>query len=51
MSTYTDSIEKLIDKLVRLPGIGRRSAEWIISYILNTPNDQIKALADAIAKS
>ena len=44
MSTYTESIEKLIERLIKLPGIGRRSAERIIGYILNAPKDEIKAL-------
>jgi len=48
MTTYTDSIEKLIEKLTRLPGIGRRSAERIISYILETSRDEVKSLAEAI---
>lgn len=50
MANYTDSIEKLIEKLTRLPGIGRRSAERIIGYILNVPVEEAKALAIAIVK-
>ncbi len=50
MSTYTDSIEKLIDRLTQLPGIGRRSAERIINYILNAPPDEVKALSAAISR-
>ncbi|MDD4980933.1 MAG: recombination mediator RecR [Candidatus Omnitrophica bacterium] len=50
MSTYTESIEKLIEKLIKLPGIGRRSAERIISYILSAPRDDIKTLAEALSK-
>jgi len=51
MSTYTESIEKLIEKLIRLPGIGRRSAERIVGYILNTPKEDIKSLAEAICRT
>jgi len=51
MSTYTDSVEKLIDKLIRLPGVGRRSAERIVSYILDVPKDEISQLAEAILKT
>jgi recombination protein RecR len=47
---YTDSIEKLIDKLIRFPGIGRRSAERIIGYILSASREEIKSLAEAIAR-
>ncbi len=49
MSTYTESIEKLIEKLVKLPGIGRRSAERIIGYILSTPKEEIRSLSEAIS--
>jgi recombination protein RecR len=50
MASYTDSIEKLIDRLIRLPGIGRRSAERIITYILEVSGDEIKKLSEAILK-
>ncbi len=50
MPTYTESIEKLIEKLTKFPGIGRRSAERIITYILNAPRDEIKGLLDALLK-
>lgn len=48
MSTYTKSIEKLIEKLIKFPGIGRRSAERIISYILGAGRQEIKDLTEAI---
>jgi len=50
MSTYTESIEKLIERLVKLPGIGRRSAERIINYILGAPKEEIRSLSQAIDK-
>lgn len=50
MPAYTESIEKLIQNLSRLPGIGRRSAERIIDYILNAPVQEVKALADNISR-
>lgn len=50
MATYTDSVEKLINSLIRLPGIGRRSAERIVGYILNANKDEIKLLTEAISK-
>ena len=48
MSNYTESIQKLIDRLIRLPGIGRRSAERIVGYILSAPKEEIKNLSGAI---
>ncbi|OGX14990.1 MAG: recombination protein RecR [Omnitrophica WOR_2 bacterium RBG_13_41_10] len=50
MANYTESIEKLIERLIRFPGIGRRSAERIVSYILGTSRDDIKALTESISK-
>jgi recombination protein RecR len=50
MSTYTDSIEKLIQRLIKLPGIGRRSAERIVGYILDASKEEIRLLSDAISK-
>ncbi|MFA6384387.1 MAG: recombination mediator RecR [Candidatus Omnitrophota bacterium] len=50
MATYTESIEKLIDRLVKLPGIGRRSAERIISYLLDASDSDVEVLVNAIAR-
>jgi len=50
MANYTESIEKLIDSLIKLPGIGRRSAERIVSCILSSSRDEVKTLAEAISK-
>ncbi|MFC1658833.1 recombination mediator RecR [Candidatus Omnitrophota bacterium] len=48
MAIYPDSIERLIQYLVKLPGIGRRSAERIVGYILHTPKDYVKSLVQSI---
>jgi recombination protein RecR len=50
MTNYTESIEKLIEKLTMLPGIGRRSAERIVGYILNAGADEARGLAEAIVR-
>ncbi|MBU1726050.1 MAG: recombination mediator RecR [Candidatus Omnitrophica bacterium] len=50
MANYTDSIEKLIESLIRFPGVGRRSAERIVNYILSASKDEIKVLSEAIIK-
>jgi recombination protein RecR len=51
MAAYTESIDKLIEALIKFPGIGRRSAERIVGYILNAPAGEIKNLAEAISKA
>jgi recombination protein RecR len=48
MATYTDSIERLIEALIRFPGIGRRSAERIVNYILAAPREEIRGLLESI---
>lgn len=50
MSRYPESIEKLIERLIKLPGIGRRSAERIIAYVLNAPVQEIRLLSEGISK-
>jgi recombination protein RecR len=50
MAPYTDSIEKLIEGLVKWPGIGRRSAERIVNYILGASREEIRSLLEAIHK-
>ena len=50
MATYTESVEQLVEKLTRLPGIGRRSAERIVGYILESPVEEVKLLVHSIAR-
>jgi recombination protein RecR len=50
MSVYTESIRILVERLSKLPGIGRRSAERIIAYILDAPEQEVKDLAGAITR-
>ncbi len=50
MAIYTDSIEKLIECLTKLPGIGRRSAERIVGHILGAPGAEVKALSESISR-
>ena len=50
MGVYTESIRILVERLSKLPGIGRRSAESIIAYILDAPEQEIKDLAGAITR-
>ena len=48
MKTYPDSIERLIKCLIKLPGIGRRSAERIVGYILHAQEEEIRLLVQSI---
>lgn len=48
MSRYTESIEKLIDGLVKFPGVGRRSAERIVNYVLGASRDDISRLSESL---
>ena len=43
---YPGLIEKLIEKLMKFPGIGRRSAERIVFWLLNSPREDMRALCD-----
>ena len=48
MSSYTQSIQSLINELSRLPGIGARSAERIAFHLLKDKPEDALRLADAI---
>jgi len=48
MDYYGSQINKLIEELSRLPGIGTKTAQRLAFHIINMPNDQVKALADSI---
>jgi recombination protein RecR len=47
---YPRLIENLIEKLMKLPGLGRRSSERIVFYILNSQPEEIKELTDTILR-
>src|SRR5205814_9933603 len=48
MSSYTQSIQTLMNELARLPGIGMRSAERIAFHLLKQSPEDAMRLADAI---
>lgn len=50
MANYTASIEKLIDSLIKLPGVGRRSAERIVAHVLGASQDEIRILSESLNK-
>lgn len=48
-SGYSESMNRLIDRLGRLPGIGRRTAERLAFHLLKAERDEALALAQAIS--
>ena len=48
MELYSGHINRLIDELASLPGIGGKSAQRLAFYIINLPKDRVKRLADSI---
>ncbi|MCR5634111.1 MAG: recombination mediator RecR [Lachnospiraceae bacterium] len=48
MDLYSEDINKLIDELAALPGIGSRSAQRMAFHIINLPIDRVKRLSTAI---
>ncbi len=48
MEFYSNKINKLIEYLSGLPGIGSKSAQRLAFHILNMPEDDVKELAGAL---
>ena len=48
MEAFTESVERLIAALGKLPGIGRRTAERLAFYLLDADKDEVTALAAAL---
>lgn len=50
MAGLAAPLESLIERLARLPGIGRRSAARIALHLARRPADEVRALAEAIGR-
>jgi len=48
MASIAEPIARLIAELNRLPGIGPKSAQRLTYHLLNTPDEEVKSLAEAI---
>ena len=48
MDYYSSQINKLIQELSELPGIGTKSAQRLAFHILNMPVEQVEGLSEAI---
>lgn len=48
MELYSGHINKLIEELAALPGIGSKSAQRLAFHLINMPQDKVERLANAI---
>ncbi len=48
MELYSGHINRLIEELAALPGIGNKSAQRLAFYLINMPKDRVDRLAGAI---
>ena len=48
MEYFPAPLEKLVEQFARLPGIGGKSAQRLAFYVLNLPQEEVQAFADAI---
>ena len=48
MNYYSESVNRLIDELSGLPGIGRKSAGRLAFHILDLPEERVQSLADSL---
>ena len=51
MEYYSSHINKLIEQLSRLPGIGAKSAQRLAFHILNMPQEQVEQLSASITEA
>ena len=51
MDLYSGYINRLIEELSSLPGIGSKSAQRLAFYLVNQPKEQVKRLADTIVEA
>lgn len=51
MELYSGHINKLIDELSSLPGIGGKSAQRLAFYLIGLPKDRVQKLADSIVNA
>lgn len=51
MELYSGHINKLIEELAALPGIGNKSAQRLAFHLINMPSDKVNRLAGAIVEA
>lgn len=50
MLTTSDTFEQLIEEFSQLPGVGRKSAQRMATYILKLPREEVDRMAHALLK-
>jgi len=48
MDYFPPALEALVEQFARLPGVGRKSAQRLALYMLDRPDEEARAFADAI---
>ena len=48
MDYFPAALENLVEQFARLPGVGRKSAQRLAFFVLDQPEQEAKAFADAI---
>lgn len=48
MNYLSESVERAIEEIVKLPGIGRKSAQRLVFYFLRIPKEKVFSLTKAI---
>ncbi|WP_027437946.1 recombination mediator RecR [Lachnospira multipara] len=51
MDIYSGHINKLIEELSRLPGVGAKSAQRLAFHIINMPEDEVERLANTMVEA
>ncbi|MBR0173827.1 MAG: recombination protein RecR [Lachnospiraceae bacterium] len=51
MNLYTGPINRLIDELAALPGIGEKTAQRLAFYIINLPQERVTHMAHALTEA
>lgn len=51
MDLYSGHINKLIEELAALPGIGNKSAQRLAFHLINMPKDKVQRLASSILEA
>lgn len=47
MDFYSDSMNKLVEELASLPGVGAKTAQRLAFHILNMPEERVQSLSDS----